>query len=199
MIEPLARLIDVLERLPGLGRRSAERIALRLARDRSHVLTDELIAVLTEFRNRVVECRLCGGVTIIEANPCAMCTDPRRDPRILCVVEDPADIVAIETSGAFTGRYHALLGRLSAVRGEGRRHIRAEELFRRIEIEHIDEVVIALDTDAESEATARWLAEQLATQRVRTTRIACGLPVGSGIAYSDPQTLEQAIRRRVPL
>ncbi|MCX7817866.1 MAG: recombination mediator RecR [Kiritimatiellae bacterium] len=198
MIEPLERLIEVFARLPGLGRRSAERIALRLARDRSRALADELLAVLTEFRQRVAQCRMCGGVTTVEANPCTLCTDPRRDPTVLCVVEDPADIAAIEASGAFTGRYHALLGRLSAVRGEGRRHIRADELFRRVAEEHIEEVVIALDTDAESEATARWLAERLAAQRVRTTRLACGLPVGSGIAYSDPQTLEQAIRRRVP-
>ncbi len=199
MIEPLERLIEVLARLPGLGRRSAERIALRLARDRNRALTDELIAALTELRTRVAQCRLCGGITTAEANPCAICTDPRRDPGILCVVEDPADIAAIEASGAFTGRYHALLGRLSAVRGEGRHHLRADELFRRVESEHIEEVVLALDTDAESEATARWLAEHLAALRVKTSRIACGLPVGSGIAYSDPQTLEQAIRRRVPL
>jgi len=199
MIEPLERLIEVLARLPGLGRRSAERIALRLARDRHRALTDELIAALTEFRSRVAQCRLCGGVTTAEANPCSICTDPRRDRGILCVVEDPADIALIEASGAFTGRYHALLGRLSAVRGEGHRHLRAEELFRRVETEHIEEVVLALDTDAESEATARWLAERLTALKVRATRIACGLPVGSGIAYSDPQTLQQAIRGRVPL
>lgn len=199
MIEPVERLVALLARLPGLGRRSAERVAMRLVRDREKGILSDLIAALSNLRERVRLCGVCGGMTLVDQDPCLICVDPRRDPRILCVVEEPSDVVAIEESGAFQGRYHVLLGRLSPMRGEGPRQLRAEALLRRLAQEKISEVILALNTDAESEATAHWLASQLAAAHVRVTRIAYGLPVGSGIAYSDPQTLQRAISGRVTL
>ena len=197
MIEAVDRLVGVLARLPGLGRRSAERIALRLVRDRGRGTAAELIAALQGLESQVRLCATCGAMTPADRDPCRICTDPRRETRSLCVVEDPSDIASIEASGAFQGRYHALMGRLSPMRGEGPRQLRVEALVRRIGDETIEEVILALNTDAESESTAQWLASKLAALGVKVTRIAYGLPVGSGIAYSDPVTLQRAIAGRM--
>jgi len=199
MIEPIERLIAVLARLPGLGRRSAERVALRLVQDRDRRLADELMAALHHLREQARVCHVCGAITTVDADPCRVCTDPRRDARTLCVVEESSDLTAIEESGAFSGRYHVLGARLSPMRGEGVRDLRLDALLRRVRDGSVEEVVLALDTDAESEATAHWLAERLAAVGVRVSRIACGLPVGSGIAYSDPQTLQRALVGRQPM
>ena len=199
MIEPLERLVRVLARLPGLGRRSAERIALRLAWDRDRGLLKEIMQALQELDASVRLCSECGAVTLVTRDPCELCTDPRRDSHVLCVVEDPADIAIIEASTAFRGRYHALLGHISPMRGQGPQQLRFERLLHRIRTGGVTEVIIALDTDAENEATARWLGEEIRPLGVRVTRIAYGLPVGSGIAYADPQTLQHALAGRVPL
>jgi recombination protein RecR len=199
VIEAVDRLVDVLAKLPGLGRRSAERIALRLVRDRGRGTAAELIAALQGLESQVRLCTTCGAMTPADRDPCRICTDPRRATHALCVVEDPSDISTVEASGAFQGRYHALMGRLSPMRGEGPRQLRVEALVRRIGDEQIEEVILALNTDAESESTAQWLASKLATLGVKVTRIAYGLPVGSGIAYSDPVTLQRAIAGRMKM
>ncbi|MBM4155766.1 MAG: recombination protein RecR [Lentisphaerae bacterium] len=197
MIEAVDRLVSALAKLPGLGRRSAERIALRLVRDRGRGTTADLISALQGLESQVRLCSTCGAMTPADRDPCRICTDPRRETRSLCVVEDPSDIASIEASGAYQGRYHALMGRLSPMRGEGPRQLRVEALVRRIGDERIEEVILALNTDAESESTAQWLASKLAALGVKVSRIAYGLPVGSGIAYSDPVTLQRAIAGRM--
>ncbi len=199
MLEPLEPLIHALARLPGIGRRTAERIALRLARDRSRSMARELTAALQGLETNIICCSRCGAITTTAADPCALCTDPRRVTDLLCVVEDPSDIETIERSGAFRGRYHALMGKLSPMRGEGSRHLGVENLRRRIEEEGFTEVILALNTDVESDATAAFLREILAPLDVKITRLATGLPAGSGIAYSDPVTLSAALRGRRPM
>ena len=194
-IEPLEKLIVTLSRLPGVGRRTAERMAVRLARDPGG-LARELGAALTEVAARVGICEQCGDLTLQGANPCARCTSPRRDGHALCVVEDPADIERIEASGAFQGRYHALLGRLSPMRGEGVAQLRLEALLRRIGAEGITEIILALSPDVEGDSTAAFLHHVLAGQSVRVTRLALGLPAGSAIAYADPLTLARALQGR---
>ena len=196
MLEPIEKLIAVLGRLPSVGRRSAERIALRLVRDRSRGLIRDLAAALDEVERSVRLCGRCGGLTDAGHDPCRLCADASRDGTVLCVVEQPGDILPIEESGAFHGRYHALMGRISPMRGEGPRQVRVEDLLRRVAEESVAEVILALDTDVESDATCAYLAEALAPLRVRVTRLAIGLPAGSGIAYSDPVTLSRALQGR---
>ncbi len=199
MLEPLEPLIRALARLPGIGRRTAERIALRLVRDRSRSLAHELRRALEELDDAIRLCRRCGAVTSAAEDPCRLCTDPHRESGVLCVVEDPADIEQVEKSGGFRGRYFALMGKLSPMRGESVVNPRFEELCRRVAEERIGEVVLALNTDMESDATAAYLRDRLAPAGARVTRIAVGLPAGSGIAYSDPVTLAAALQGRRPL
>ncbi len=191
----LANLIHALSRLPGLGRRSAERAALALVR-RPEQLLDTLIQALQQARATVCLCTQCGAFTTKELDPCPLCTREDRDPTLLCVVEEPADIHTLEHSGAFKGRYHALMGKLSPGRQTGKNDLRIEPLLHRIRQGQIREVLLALGTDMEGDATAAYLAEQLRPHPIRVTRLAFGLPADSGIAYSDPITLRRAIQGR---
>lgn len=193
--EPLSRLQTLLARLPGIGRRSAERIALALARDAGE-LRRGLLSALNDLEERVALCSRCGGVTTKEQDPCALCRDPRRESDVLCVVEDPGDILLIERAGSYRGRYFALLGRLSPMSGQTVTDPRIELLLRRIREEGIREVILALNSDVESEATVVWLAEILSQTPVAVSRLALGLPAGSAIAYSDPITLARALEGR---
>lgn len=193
-MDALERLMDALGRLPGVGRRSSERIALKLVRQRP--LLRELIAALQQTDSDIRLCRRCGNLTEADRDPCRLCTDPRRDDRVLCVVEEPSDIVQLEKTGAFRGRYHALMGKLSPMRDEGLKNPSISNLFERVRAGGIEEVVLALNTDVESDATASFLRDRLQTLGVRVTRIAFGLPAGSGIGYSDPVTLQRALEGR---
>ena len=195
MQNPLEPLTAVLGRLPGLGRRSAERAALALLK-RPEGLMAELIAALEAARRTVRCCSLCGGVTDARSDPCRLCTDPDRDATRLCVVEEPGDILAIERSGAFRGRYHALMGRLSPARRMGPEDLRADALLARIKTEGIAEVVLALNTDMDGDATMAWIGERVAALGVTVSRPALGLPVDSGVRYSDPVTLKRALQAR---
>lgn len=188
------RLAQALGRLPAMGRRSAERAALALVSDRERL--GELRAALAEAEENVRLCTLCGSVTGVRHNPCALCTDPKRDTGTLCVVEEPGDILALERAGGFGGRYHALLGRLSAARATGPAELRLRELAERVASEHVREVVLALGTDVEGDATAAYIAEMFQDTGVAVTRLAFGLPADSGIRYSDPVTLQRAFRGR---
>jgi len=194
MMEPLRNLEQCLAKLPGIGRRSASRIAASLMRDGD--LSQSLAAALRDARERVRACSRCGTLTASGKDPCRLCSDPSRDTSILCIVEDPNDIVLIESSGAFQGRYHSLMGRLSPMKGTGPRDLRISTLLSRVKEEGVAEVLLALNTDVESEATANYLLELLRDSGVRVTRLAYGIPAGSGIMYSDPVTLERAIKGR---
>ena len=194
----LTRLAAGLGRLPGIGRKTAERLAMALARDPEGVARS-VEQALHDVRASIRSCERCGSMTPVDENPCRLCTDASRDDNVLCVVEDPSAILAVERSGGFRGRYHALMGKLSPMEGEGPAQLRSKELVQRVEAEEIQEVVLALDTDVDSDATASFVAEQLHSTGVRVTRLAFGLPSGSGIAYSDPVTLAKALDGRRPV
>lgn len=194
MNRPLDVLIQALARLPGLGRRSAERAALALVL--REPLARELSAALKSASERLCCCSLCGGLTERTENPCKLCSDPLRDVRLLCVVESPGDIRAIERSGAFRGRYHCLMGRISPARRSGPADVRLRELVERVDREEISEAILALSTDMEGDASAAMIAEMLRDRGVRVTRLAHGLPADSGVGYSDPVTLRRALSGR---
>lgn len=198
MIAPIEDLTRALSRLPGLGRRSASRAALALLREPERLLSP-LVWSLKAAHESVVCCARCGAFTVRGEDPCALCTDALRDGSVVCVVEEPADIVPIEASGAFHGRYHVLGGKLSPVHHVGPDALRFKELAERIAAERITEVLVAVSTDMEGDATAGYLAEVLAPCGVKTTRLAFGLPADSGVSYSDPLTLRRAINCRTAI
>lgn len=200
MLEPIEELVKNLARLPGLGRRSAGRAALALLREPDRLL-EPLVLALRSARDNVVCCPRCGAYTVASKTPCGYCSDALRENKIVCVVEDPADIVTIESSGAYKGRYHVLGGKLSPVHRMGPDKLRIAELAKRIVAEGFEEVLLALSTDMEGDATAGYLVEMLKTcpdaaHPVKVTRLAFGLPADSGVAYSDPLTLRRAIVHR---
>ena len=196
MLPPIQELEKCLSRLPGLGRRSAARAALALVRE-SGRLAEPLEAAIRDARTQVRCCVRCGAFTTVDRNPCDFCTDATRDAKAICVVEDPSDILSIEASGAFRGRYHTLGGKLSPARRTGPEKLRLGELVERVKTEAVEEVLLALSTDMEGDATAGYIAELLGGTGVKLTRLAFGLPVDSGIAYSDALTLKRAIVNRV--
>tara|TARA_B100000809_G_scaffold144641_1_gene142226 strand:- start:1365 stop:1967 length:603 start_codon:yes stop_codon:yes gene_type:complete len=193
--EPLARLTASLSRLPGIGRKSAERMAVQIARDTDGLLM-EIAHALKDVHENVRCCGQCGNITTTESDPCRLCVDPSRDDALLCVVEEPADIVAIERSGGYRGRYHALMGKLSPIRGQGPDELTIGKLLERVASAGVTEIVLALSTDVEGDATASYLAEHLDAKGVRVSRLAFGLPAGSGIGYSDAVTLARAMNGR---
>lgn len=192
---PLDNLVAALSRLPGIGRRTAERMAMTLVQDNKGLMRI-LANALLEADGGISNCERCGSVTLSAINPCELCTRHRKDAHILCVVESPADIMKIEESGGFQGRYHALMGRLSPMHGTGVTDLRVDKLLARLGDENITEVLIALGTDVESDATASYLNEVLASREVKISRLAFGLPTGSAIEYSDATTLAKAIKGR---
>ncbi len=197
-LEYLDRIAAVFAKLPGIGRRSAERMAYRLAWEPNGMMR-ELGEVLREAQENVRLCSRCGSITTVAEMPCRLCVNPARDNALVCVVQDPSDIVALERTGAYKGRYHALMGIISPMHGEGPGDIRLQALLKRVETEGFQEVVMALGTDVESEATANYIAELLKNKNVRITRLASGIPVGSGVGYSDATTLSRALKNRQTL
>lgn len=195
--EALLRLSGLLAKLPGVGRRSAERMAMALLRDQGTLLRD-LAFALSDAAARLRTCSHCGSITPRDQDPCALCTDPRRNGKILCVVEDPGDILNLERAGGFQGKYHALMGKLSPARGEGVQNTRIDALLSRIAREGVEELIIALNADVESDATASFIHEALAGRNVRITRLARGIPTGAGVAHADASTLAQALENRRP-
>jgi len=192
----LERLASALAELPGVGRRSAERMALRLAS--APRLVEDLSAALAELRERVAVCSRCGNLTTRDRDPCLYCASPARDGRTLCVVEDTSDVATIERSGAFRGRYHVLGGKMAASRGQLLDPARVALLVERMRSEGFEEAILALSTDVDGDATAAYLAEKLKPLGVRLSRPASGLPVMSGIPYTDPVTLARALQARQP-
>jgi len=191
--EPIAALIGALAKLPGIGPRSAERIALHLVQADSDAVK-QLAETMLTARERVRFCEVCGALT--EKSPCALCTDPRRDAALVCIVERPVDIISVEKSGTFRGHYHVLGGKISPLNGVEPEDLRISELERRLVHGLIKEVVMALGTDVEGDATGYYLAKRLARQGLRITRIAHGLPAGTGLEFADELTLSRALEGR---
>ena len=190
---PLARLVQELVKLPGVGEKTSTRLAFHLMRaDRRDV--DALAAALTAVREEMHTCSVC--CALAASDPCELCTDPQRSSDIVCVVEESADLVAIERSGGFRGRYHVLQGSLSPLDGIGPAELRVTELMRRLGDGSVREVVIATNPTAEGEATALYLARLVKPLGIRVTRIAHGLPMGADVEYADTATLGKALEGR---
>ncbi len=189
-------LTQALSRLPGLGPRSARRAVLHLLKKRETAL-QPLLSALGAVNERLATCSICGNVDT--SNPCAICADPRRDVRSLCVVEEVADLWALERSRLFPGRFHVLGGRLSALEGIRPEDLRIDRLVARIAEGGIDEVVLAMNATLEGQTTAHYIAERIETYPVRVTQLAHGLPVGGELDYLDEGTLAQALRARRPV
>jgi len=189
-------LVQALARLPGLGPRSARRAALHLLKKREAALVP-LLRALGEVADRLATCHVCGNVDT--SDPCAICTDSRRDARMLCVVEDVADLWALDRSRLFPGRFHVLGGRLSALEGIRPEDLTIDMLLRRLGEGGIDEVVLAMNATLEGQTTAHYLAERIEAFPVRLTQLAHGLPVGGELDYMDEGTLAQALRARRPV
>ena len=191
--ESLTSLIASLTRLPGIGPRSAERMALHLIQGEASEV-QQLADNLLRARERVRFCDVCGALT--EKSPCDLCTDPRREAALLCIVERPVDIISLEKSGTFRGKYHVLGGKISPLGGVEPEDLRIGELEKRLGQEPIREVVIALGTDVEGDATSFYLAKRLVREGLKITRIAHGLPAGSGLEFADELTLTRALEGR---
>jgi recombination protein RecR len=189
-------LVQALSRLPGLGPRSARRAVLHLLRKRE-VAMAPLLRALEAVNERLATCSVCGNVDTTD--PCAICIDPRRDQRMLCVVEEVADLWALDRSRLFPGRYHVLGGRLSALEGIRPEDLSIDLLVGRIAAGGIDEVVLAMNATLEGQTTAHYIADRIAEYPVRLTQLAHGLPVGGELDYLDEGTLAQALRARRPI
>ncbi len=194
-VAALDKLAESLGRLPGVGRRSAGRMAARLAAEPDG-LAALLASSLESVRREVRFCSRCGTLTTTDHDPCLYCTDTTRDGSVLCVVEESSDVEAIEETGAYQGRYHVLGGRISPLRGEGPNDIRLRALIRRVREDKVTEVILALNTDMEGEATAGLIRGLLRERGVRVTHPAYGLPAGSGVRYADAVTLGRALEGR---
>jgi recombination protein RecR len=189
-------LTQALARLPGLGPRSARRAVLHLLKKRESALTP-LLAALERVNERLTSCSTCGNVDT--SDPCAICADPRRDARMLCVVEEVADLWALDRARLFPGRYHVLGGRLSALDGVRPEDLSIDALVTRVAAGGIDEVVLATNATLEGQTTAHYVADRLESYPVRLTQLAHGVPVGGELDYLDEGTLAQALRARRPL
>ena len=189
----LELLIEELEKLPSIGTKSAQRLALHLLRaPREDVL--RLAETIRAIRERVGFCSRCGNFT--EQDPCLLCTDPNRDGGVICVVEQPGDVLALERAGAFKGRYHVLGGALSPLEGTSPEQLRIRELLSRLRGGEVKEVILATNPNVNGEATALYLSKLLTPLGVRVTRIARGVPMGSDLEYSDQVTLARALEGR---
>jgi recombination protein RecR len=191
--EPMSRLIDELKKLPGVGSKSAQRYAFHILRG-----TDEdaeaLAGAIREIKAALRLCSVCNNIT--DVDPCGYCSSPTRNQRLVCVVEEPTNIAALEKGHGYHGVYHVLHGTLSPIHGVGPEHLRISNLLLRVESGGIDEVILATNPTVEGEATAVFLAHQLKPSGVRVTRIATGIPAGSDIEYADEVTLQRAIEGR---
>ncbi len=192
----IADLIDELGRLPGIGPKSAQRIAFHLLQADAEDVR-RLADTLLEVKDKVRFCELCGNVS--ESERCRICRDERRDPSVLCVVEEPKDVVAIERTREFRGRYHVLGGAISPIDGVGPDDLRIRELMARLADGQIEEIILATDPNLEGEATATYLARTMSPLGLTVSRLASGLPVGGDLEYADEVTLGRAFagRRRV--
>jgi recombination protein RecR len=194
MTDPLARLVAELSRLPGVGRKTATRLAhhlLKVSNEEAAALAEAVIDV----KEKLFHCSVCNSITAIE--PCDICTDPRRDASRICVVEEPYNIQPLERTGEYRGRYHVLLGALSPQRGVGPEDIAIDGLMKRLD--DVEEIIVATNPDVEGEATALYLARLLKPRGIMMSRLAFGMPVGGDIEYTDEVTLGRALSGRVEM
>jgi recombination protein RecR len=190
---PIISLTAALAKLPGVGPRSAERIALHLVQAES-AQVQHLAEMMLQARQRIRFCETCGALT--ELSPCATCTDDRRDTALVCVVERAVDILSIEKSGTYRGKFHVLDGKISPLDGVEPEDLRIAELEKRLATEPIQELIIALGTDVEGDATSHYLAKRLARGGLKISRIGFGLPAGTGLEFADELTLNRALEGR---
>lgn len=193
---PLQRLITELTRLPGIGRKTAERLAFFILKEDERFARD-LAEALIDVKRNMRFCRLCYNISSEEL--CEICADPRRNPGLICVVEEPKDIWAIEKSGSFSGVYHVLMGALSPLDGIGPDKLRIRELLQRLQAGKVEELIVATDPNVEGDATALYIAKLVKPLGVLVSRIASGLPVGGDLEYADSVTLSKALSGRRPL
>lgn len=196
MPRSVQRLIDELARLPGIGPKSASRLTFYLLRSPDNQALD-LAEALGDLKEKTQLCSVCFNIT--EQDPCLVCTDESRNARLLCVVEEPLDVLAIERSGAYGGRYHVLHGAISPVEGIGPEDLRISELVERVKPGAFDEIIVATNPTLEGESTALYIQRRLADRDVRLTRLARGLPVGGDLEYTDEITLGRALEGRQAL
>jgi len=191
--EPITVLVAALGRLPGIGPRTAERLALHLVQSESGQVK-HFAEALINARETIQLCNTCGALT--ETQPCALCADERRDATTICVVETAVDVINVDKSGAYHGRFHVLGGKISPLNGVEPEDLRVAELETRVSDGGVTEVILALGTDVEGDATSNYLAQRLASKGVKVTRIAHGLPAGSGLEFADDLTLSHALKGR---
>ena len=192
-VEPLARLIEQLQRLPGIGAKGAQRLAFHLLRQPREEV-DQLLDAVRDVKERISYCSVCSNIT--DTDPCYYCTHPSRNQRVICVVEDPHNVTAVENTKEFKGTYHVLMGALSPLQGVGPDDLKIKSLLERVSKDTVDEVILATNPNVEGEATAIYLGKLLKPIGVRVTRIAMGLPVGSDLEYADEVTLHKAMTGR---
>ena len=191
--EPMSRLIDELKKLPGIGSKSAQRLAFHILRS-SDEDAAALASAVRDIKEHLHLCSVCNNIT--DVDPCVYCSSPTRNQRLICVVEEPTNIAAIEKTRHFNGVYHVLHGSLSPLHGVGPEHLRLGNLLRRLEGGQADEVILATNSTVDGEATATYLSQQIKPTGVKVTRIATGIPAGSDIEYADEVTMLKAMEGR---
>ncbi|MCG3175277.1 MAG: Recombination protein RecR [Candidatus Omnitrophica bacterium] len=191
--ESMVKLIEALAQLPGVGSRTAERFAFYVLNSRAETV-EELAALLVKVNGSIHACQVCFNLS--QEPVCHICSDPTRDHTLLCVVQDPKDVIALEKAGDYKGVYHVLLGALSPLEGIGPKDLKIKELLERLKQGEVREVVLGTTSDTEGDATATYLARQLKPLKLRVTRIAHGVPVGSALEFVDKATLARAMRYR---
>ncbi|HYL97067.1 MAG TPA: recombination mediator RecR [Terriglobales bacterium] len=191
--EPMTRLIDELKKLPGVGSKSAQRLAFHILRS-SEEDAEALAAAVRDVKAKLRLCSVCNNIT--DVDPCVYCSNPTRNQRLVCVVEEPTNIAAIEKTRHFNGAYHVLHGSISPLHGVGPEQLRLANLMRRIDAGEVEEVILATNPTVEGEATAVYISQQVRRPGVKVTRIATGIPVGSDIEYADEVTMLKAMEGR---
>jgi recombination protein RecR len=191
--DPLGKLIEQLQRLPGIGSKSAQRLAFHILKTPREEI-ERLADAMRDVKDRVTYCSTCGNIT--DVDPCYYCTESSRDPRTICVVEQPENVTAVEKTRDFKGLYHVLMGALSPLQGVGPDDLKIKQLLMRVGRGSVDEVILATNPNVEGEATAIYLAKLLKPLGVRVTRIAMGVPVGSDLDYADEVTMQRAMEGR---
>jgi len=193
--EPVQRLIDAFSRLPGVGPKTASRLTFHLLRG-DETLSVELAEALSDLKENTAYCQQCWNITTADRTLCEICAHPRRNAAVICVVEEPLDVLALERTGGFDGQYHVLHGALSPIEGIGPEDLKIADLVARVRKGGVTEIILATNPSMEGDATAMYLQQQLAESGIRVTRLARGLPVGGDLEYADQNTLLRALAGR---